>query len=813
MKLFKIVNSIYLFLLIPAISKSLLISKEMRLDTEKFLNIEHRLQIIESYKSNPSTASTSLKLSTSICYIFEKSPEKAEKLLATLPNDESNKSNSFHVIAKSYEDNSFYELAEKWYLKSWVDTGNEDSLVQLCKLRLTQGRVHEVSEYINLLTYLDSYGPHVYEVLLEYAYKSLNTDLNLSMIEYVIPQIGPKDIKESIKLQELLVINHLKYNNSVLSTHNKPYLKSLHKQIIPKINQGYHSKPCKTFTITSDHKYILSASDNIIYKWDIENPVSPTLKQSFFIPEHLPVPSQIFSLAVSPLSQNKDKPIIAASGYNKEDFIYLIDFETGNFIEQLYGHSTPVSHLEFSSDGNFLLSIGLDGVARVWNIASTKQKSQNQYKQQPSILRDGAKLIVSSKFITHDNQLCIISTNSHHSILLWRCNNEGNWIKEILFENAHKDTILELDISPDGKFIATSSLDNTVKVWNPTTGLLSTLHKLEYPDKKHYIGYSVAFTPDSNHLVCYSDSRLNKNYLIKLSDLSKPTEITGHGEFVEKTETLLHSDTGKTLTASLWHGDNSIVLYDFSNDKLLSKISNYYRPITSISLTEDFKDLEYGFGIDHKDYLSEKLLKKVYQPSNSINLRSFTPTNITKRSLDSKASHTFKKLSSNKIAIKLENREHETTTENHLDHIYTYALHPDLKHIIIGSELSLSLYRLEDNKHIHQFYHNPQRVLSLYVNKKDNILFSGSENSIIRMWDLSSNELLLNIHLSDLHGVTAWTSNGFYTSSNPKQPPIGWMVNLKNMYPPSFVPAANISENLYKPNYIQELLQHYIKDF
>jgi WD40 repeat protein len=68
--------------------------------------------------------------------------------------------------------------------------------------------------------------------------------------------------------------------------------------------------------------------------------------------------------------------------------------------------------------------------------------------------------------------------------------------KDITFTNAHQERVNSLVFSPDGKKLASASLDGTVKLWDMEKK--TNLVVFEYPATNFY---SVAFSPDSKKLV------------------------------------------------------------------------------------------------------------------------------------------------------------------------------------------------------------------------------------------------------------------------------------------------------------------------
>lgn len=55
-------------------------------------------------------------------------------------------------------------------------------------------------------------------------------------------------------------------------------------------------------------------------------------------------------------------------GSNSQPYVAIWDAHTGEIRGFLSGHTTPVSSIRFSSDGKRILTGGMDGTMRIWNI-------------------------------------------------------------------------------------------------------------------------------------------------------------------------------------------------------------------------------------------------------------------------------------------------------------------------------------------------------------------------------------------------------------------------------------------------------------
>ena len=146
----------------------------------------------------------------------------------------------------------------------------------------------------------------------------------------------------------------------------------------------------------------------------------------------------------------------------------------------------------------------------------------------------------------------------------------------------HQYSVLSVAFSPDGKTLATASGDNTIKLWNPTTGnIISTLkgHQSEV--------WSVAFSPDGKTLATASgDNTIN---------LWNPTTgniistLKGHQTSVIS---VAFCPDGKTLATGSW--DNTIKLWNPTTGNIISTLKGHQKGVYSVAFSPDGKTLATG---------------------------------------------------------------------------------------------------------------------------------------------------------------------------------------------------------------------------
>ncbi|MBN3874773.1 MAG: caspase family protein, partial [Nostoc sp. JL33] len=147
----------------------------------------------------------------------------------------------------------------------------------------------------------------------------------------------------------------------------------------------------------------------------------------------------------------------------------------------LRGHEGDVSSVAISADGQTIVSRGIDGTVRLWNL-------QGQTLAEP--LR-GHQGYVNSVAISADGQT-IVSGGYDGTVRLW--NLQGQTLAEPL--RGHEDNVNSVAISADGQTIVSGCDDGTVRLWNLQGQTLAE------PLRGHE-GYvnSVAFSADGQTIV------------------------------------------------------------------------------------------------------------------------------------------------------------------------------------------------------------------------------------------------------------------------------------------------------------------------
>ncbi|KAL6454096.1 WDR5 WD repeat-containing protein 5 [Candida maltosa Xu316] len=225
----------------------------------------------------------------------------------------------------------------------------------------------------------------------------------------------------------------------------------------------------------------------------------------------LDLPTRLTSIKISPNGEN-----LAISSSNGK--IYIYDLSTATLITTLTGHTKGVSDIVYSPiNSNILASCSDDLTIRLWNIKANKCIK---------IFKKHTYHITTLKFIQKGNIL--ISGSSDETITIWDIT--SNKIMTTLA--AHSDPVSSIALTPDDSMIVSASYDGLMRLFdlqtsqclktltNSTshgTATASTTDVLNYPISKVEISPNGQFILSSSldgkiRLWNYMENKVYKTY-------------------------------------------------------------------------------------------------------------------------------------------------------------------------------------------------------------------------------------------------------------------------------------------------------------
>lgn len=316
-----------------------------------------------------------------------------------------------------------------------------------------------------------------------------------------------------------------------------------------------HANRIHDVEFSSDGKHLLSASeDGTLRYWDIRNG-----SEIYDLPTaHL---SRVSNVTFSPDGQS------FASGSAARE-IFLWNTVDGQFVRQFQGHFKGIDSLFFSEDGHTLLSTSLDGTIRRWDVETGQELSRlmtstNQGIWDSSVSTDGRYMLLSEAGTT--------MTPSNFMIYLRNLEN-GEVIKRFV---GHTGLVTAAQISPDGRFVVSTSEDNTTRVWNFASG---EKHCVLRNHGSHIFDFD--FSPDSHHvLLGAADGR---TFLVRVQDCQFVHILEGHSELVN--EVAVSPDNNYGLTCA---EDGLMILWDLIQGVEVQRFEGHFRACRRVEFSPD----------------------------------------------------------------------------------------------------------------------------------------------------------------------------------------------------------------------------------
>jgi eukaryotic-like serine/threonine-protein kinase len=299
-------------------------------------------------------------------------------------------------------------------------------------------------------------------------------------------------------------------------------------------------------------------------------------------------------------------------------------------------HQDEVWNLEFSPDGKLLTTVSNDNFVRTWNLEKSETTS-------PNIEMKGAW---KCAYFPDSKRFAVAASAASNPFVKVYEVETG---KELLTLSGHTKRIRAVDVSPDGKTIASGSLDGTVRIWNAETG--EELRKFDFStkekgteindvtfsktgDKLAVVGFETlslidteTYKQTNTDLIQFADKNVMlSGWKVAFSPLEKTIAIGNYyGEVVfldsdklsiikvlrnhqVNVKTLAYSPDGKTLATGSW--DRTVKFIDVQSGEVVNELKGHFAGIHELAYSPDGKILATASGDFNVNLWNSELVSK-----------------------------------------------------------------------------------------------------------------------------------------------------------------------------------------------------------
>lgn len=165
--------------------------------------------------------------------------------------------------------------------------------------------------------------------------------------------------------------------------------------------------------------------------------------------------------AVSP-----DGELVASAG--SDTTVRIWDPDTGSLLRTLEGHSEPVNSCSFAPNGNWLLSASSDSTVRTWNVRTGLEITRFS----------GHSGAVRSAVIAPSGSWVASAGRDDGTLRIWKVSASGDPVGDVSSvwkagtefirteSEGHTDWVAHCASAPEGHWIATTSADATIRLWD-----------------------------------------------------------------------------------------------------------------------------------------------------------------------------------------------------------------------------------------------------------------------------------------------------------------------------------------------------------
>lgn len=280
----------------------------------------------------------------------------------------------------------------------------------------------------------------------------------------------------------------------------------------------------------------------------------------------------------------------------------------------------------------------------------------------------------------------------------------------------HEEGVESVAISPDGKYILTTSDDQTARLWDASTG--QEVRRFEHPDKVK----SGLFSPDGSYVLTGGSDSLA--HLWETETGREILQLTGHEK---KVNSVAFSPDGKTiLTGS---NDQTARLWDTSTGREMLQFNGHEDNVNSVAFSPDGKTVLTG---------SDDETARLWDVSTGQEIRQFSghPRGVLSVAFSPDGTYVVTGSDQNARLFDEATGDLILLLQGHADRVWSVAFSPNGKNILTGSsDQSARIWDIASGQEVRKLSGHTGSIRSVAYAPDGRFALTGSDDRTARLWE------------------------------------------------------------------------------